>query len=103
MNNYGTGAKKFVVSFPRDPSTSLLATAMPTHRTYGFAFFKGVATRIHTLRNPCKQVAPLCIDRMTKFSVAPETKTNSECAYKRYVQLKRRDNTTDRELVERSF
>ena len=43
----------------------LLATAMLLHRTYGFAFFKGVATWIHALRNPCKQVAPLCIDRMT--------------------------------------
>ena len=27
-----------------DSSTTLLATAMLTHRTYGFAFFKGVAT-----------------------------------------------------------
>ena len=26
-----------------DPSTALLATAMLAHRTYGFAFFKGVA------------------------------------------------------------
>ena len=48
-----------------DSSTTLLATAMLLHRTYGFAFFKGVATWIHTLRTPCKQVAPLCIDRMT--------------------------------------
>ena len=27
-----------------DSSTTLLATAMLVHRTYGFAFFKGVAT-----------------------------------------------------------
>ncbi len=34
---------------------------------------------------------------------APETKAYSERTYKRYVQLQRRNKTTDRELVERSF
>ena len=49
--------------------------------TCGFAFFKGVATWIHTLRNPCKQVAPLCIDRMTRknyFPICVDRMTNGK-------------------------
>ena len=68
MNNCGTGAEIdccFVST--RLPRLRLLATAMLAHRTYGLAFFKGVATWMHALRNPCKQVAQLCIDAMTKF------------------------------------
>ena len=43
MNNCGTGAKSLSFRF-HEILRTLLATAMLAHRTYGFAFFKGVAT-----------------------------------------------------------
>ena len=43
MNNCGTGTKSLPFRF-HEILCTLLATAMLAHRTYGFAFFKGVAT-----------------------------------------------------------